>query len=415
MRVLVADNFPEEGLAKLRNAGLDVRSEPAAKGEALTAAVRDSAADVLVVRGTEVKGDALRAGRLGLVVRAGAGFNTIDVKTASELGIYVSNCPGKNAVAVAELAMGLILALDRQIPDAVADLRSGVWNKARYSKARGLFGRTLGIVGMGSIGTELARRARAFGMDVVAWSRSLTPEAAQAKGVAGLRSPREVAERADVVSVHLALNPETRGLLGADFFAALRPGTLFVNTARAEVLDEAALLDAVRARGLRAAVDVFAGEPAGGTGTVESPLFKEKGVYGTHHVGASTDQAQEAIAEETVRIIMEYASSGRVPNCVNIARRTPATHLLIVRHLDRVGVLAHVFGRLKDAGINVQQTENVVFEGALAAIARIQVDQEPGAATLAAIREGSDILDLAVVPMGERDEPRRHGDTENKK
>jgi D-3-phosphoglycerate dehydrogenase / 2-oxoglutarate reductase len=323
------------------------------------------------------------------------------VKTASELGIYVSNCPGKNAVAVAELAMGLILSLDRQIPDAVADLRAGAWNKARYGKARGLFGRTLGIVGMGTIGTELARRARAFGMEVVAWSRSLTPEAAQAKGVTRLGSPAEVAARADVVSVHLALNPDTRGLLGADFFAALRPGALFVNTARAEVVDEAALLEAVRSRGLRVAVDVFAGEPAGGTGAVESPLFREKGIYGTHHVGASTDQAQEAIAEETVRIIVEYASTGRVPNCVNIARRTPATHLLVVRHLDRVGVLAHVFGRLKDAGINVQQTENVVFEGAQAAIARIHVDQEPSASTLEAIRGGSgDILELSVVALG---------------
>jgi D-3-phosphoglycerate dehydrogenase / 2-oxoglutarate reductase len=398
MKVLVADKFPEAGLAALREAQCDVEYAPDLKKEGLAEAVKAGGAEVLIVRGTEVPGDALRAGRLAVVVRAGAGYNTIDVKTASELGIYVSNCPGKNAVAVAELAMGLLLALDRQIPDAVADLRSGVWNKARYSKARGLAGRTLGVIGTGSIGREMAARASAFGMKVVAWSRSLTDETARALGVTRLGSPAEVAAVADAVSVHLALKPETRGLLDGAFFAAMKPGAFFVNTARAELVDEAALLEAMRARKVRVAVDVFAGEPAGGTGTVESPLFKEPGVYGTHHIGASTEQAQEAIAEESVRITKEYKATGRVPNCVNIAQRTPATHLLVVRHRDRVGVLAHVFGMLKDAGINAQQTENIVFEGASAAIARIQVDQEPTQATLDAIRAGSaDVLALGIV------------------
>jgi D-3-phosphoglycerate dehydrogenase len=348
-----------------------------------------------------VPAEALRAGRLAVVVRAGAGYNTIDVKTASELGIYVTNCPGKNAVAVAELAMGLLLSLDRQIPDGVSDLRRGVWNKAKYSKANGLFGRTLGIIGTGSIGQELAARARAFGMNVVAWSRSLTDGKARALGVTRLSTPAEVAAAADAVSVHLALKPETRGLLGADFFQAMKPGAFFINTARAELVDQAALLEAVHAKKVRAAVDVFSGEPAGGAGTVgESALdfFKEPGVYGTHHIGASTEQAQDAIAEESVRITKEYKATGRVPNCVNIAQRTPATHLLVVRHRDRVGVLAHVFGKLKDAGINVEQTENIVFEGAIAAIARIQVDQDPSTATLDAIRAGSDdVIELSVV------------------
>ncbi len=398
MKVLVADKFPEAGLAALRDAECEVEYAPDLKKETLAEAVKSSGADVLIVRGTEVPGEALRAGRLAVVVRAGAGYNTIDVKTASELGIYVANCPGKNAVAVAELAMGLLLSLDRQIPDGVADLRGGVWNKARYSKSRGIAGRTLGIIGTGSIGQEMAARAQAFGMRVVAWSRSLTDEKARALGVTRLGSPAEVAAVADAVSVHLALKPETRGLLGAAFFAALRPGAFFVNTARAELVDEAALLESVRTRKVRAAVDVFSGEPAGGTGTVESALFEDPGVYGTHHIGASTEQAQEAIAEESVRITKEYRATGRVPNCVNIAQRTPATHLLVVRHRDRVGVLAHVFGMLKDAGINVQQTENIVFEGASAAIARIQVDQEPAAATLDAIRAGSaDVLALGIV------------------
>jgi len=398
MKVLVADKFPEKGLAALRGAGCDVEYAPDLKKEGLAEAVGSSGAEVLIVRGTEVPGDALRAGRLAVVVRAGAGYNTIDVKTASELGIYVTNCPGKNAVAVAELAMGLLLSLDRQIPDGVADLRTGVWNKAKYSKASGVFGRTLGIVGTGSIGQEMAARARAFGMNVVAWSRSLTDEKARALGVTRLGSPAEVAAAADVVSVHLALKPETRGLLGADFFKAMKPGAFFINTARAELVDEAALLEAMRGKKVRAAVDVFAGEPAAGAGAVESALFKEPSVYGTHHIGASTEQAQEAIADEAVRITKEYKATGSVPNCVNIAQRTPATHLLVVRHRDRVGVLAHVFGMLKDAGINVEQTENTVFEGATAAIARIQVDQEPAPATLDAIRAGSaDVLALSLV------------------
>jgi D-3-phosphoglycerate dehydrogenase len=400
MKVLVADKFPDDGLAALRTAGCEVVYDANLAKETLTEAVRASGADVLVVRSTEVPGETLRAGRLGLVIRAGAGYNTIDVKTASELGIYVSNCPGKNSVAVAELAMALILSLDRNIPDGVADLRAGQWNKTKYGKANGVFGRTLGIVGTGSIGKETIARARAFGMKVVAWSRSLTDEAAEEMGVTRLASPVEVARASDVVSVHLALKPETKGLLGRDFFAALKPGALFVNTSRAEVVDEAALLDAVQNRKVRAAVDVFAGEPAGGTGTVESALFKNPAVYGTHHIGASTEQAQEAIAAETVRIVLEYKTSGHVPNCVNIAKRTPATHLVVVRHRDRVGVLAHVFGALKDANINVQQSENVVFDDAVAAIARIQVDQEPPPAALERIRAGNaDVLEISVVPI----------------
>jgi D-3-phosphoglycerate dehydrogenase len=397
MKVLVADKFPQDGLEKLRAAGCEVVLNPELSGEALTAAVAETGAEVLVVRSTEVKADTLAAGRLGLVVRAGAGYNTIDTKTASERGIYVSNCPGKNSIAVAELTWGLILALDRRIPDAVADLRAGVWNKGLYGKARGLHGRTLAVLGMGSIGREVVRRAHAFGLHVRAWSRSLTAEAAAEAGVAFCATPVEAVTSADIVSIHLALKPETRGLVGKAIFDALAPGASLINTARAEIVDEAALLAAVTAKGIRVAVDVFAGEPAASSGRVESALFKEPGVIGTHHIGASTEQAQDAIAQETVRIVVEYQTSGKVPNCVNIAARTPATHLLVVRHRDRVGVLAHVFAHLKDAGINVQKTDNTVFDGAKAATALIQVDQAPAASLLDAIRKGSeDILEIAV-------------------
>jgi D-3-phosphoglycerate dehydrogenase / 2-oxoglutarate reductase len=400
MRVLVADKFEKSGLDGLAAAGCEVLFEPDVSEDALTDRIGTSNAEVLVVRSTKVTRAMLEAGRLSLVVRAGAGYNTIDVEAASERGISVANCPGKNSIAVAELAFALILALDRRVPDNVADLRRGVWNKKEYGRAKGLFGRKLGLLGMGGIGREMVPRARAFGMPVAAWSRSLTPEAAAAHGVERRDSPRAVARDADVVSVHVALKPETRGLIGQDFFAAMKPGAFFINTSRAEIVNQAALERAVREKGIRAGLDVFAGEPSGGAGAVDDPIFQLPGVIGTHHIGASTDQAQEAIAAETVRIVREYSENGRAPNVVNLARKSPATHLLVVRHLDHVGVLAAVFDALKEAGINVQETENIVFEGARAAVARIRLDQPPTAEILDGIRRSTgDILEVSLLAL----------------
>ena len=165
-------------------------------------------------------------------------------------------------------------------------------------------------------------------------------------------------------------------------------------------MDQAALYEAVRDRGIRAGLDVFAGEPSGGAGTVADPIFELDGVIGTHHIGASTEQAQEAIADETVRIIREYVQTGRVPNVVNLAKKSPATHLLVVHHYDRVGVLSAVFSQLKHAGINVQETENIVFEGAAAAVARIHLDSAPPPAVLDAMRaESTDIIELSVLKL----------------
>ena len=411
MKVLVADPFESSGLDGLRAAGCDVVHDPALQDEALAAALAETGADVLVVRSTKVTAEMLDAGNLGLIVRAGAGYNTIDVAAASARGIYVSNCPGKNAVAVAELTMGLILALDRRIPDNVAELRAGRWNKKEYAKGIGLYGSTLGILGFGHIAQEVARRAQGFGLDIVVWSRRFAELGSPDLAAHGLESTREsqvstaatplaVAEVADILSVHLALGPDTRGLVGADVLGRLRPGALLVNTARAEVVDHAALLAAVRDRGLRVGLDVYPDEPTSGTGEFTMPLLQEPGVYGTHHIGASTEQAQEAIAAETVRIVRSFIDTGRVPNVVNLARRTPATHMLVVRHRDRPGVLAHVFEHLSVGGLNVQETENIIFDGAEAAVARINLDGEPSAALLATIEGGNDdILSLQLVAI----------------
>ena len=400
MRVLIADKFEPSGRDGLQALGCEISYHPDAKDETLVDAIKQNAPDVLVVRGTKVTEPMLEAGPVKLVVRAGAGYNTIDVAAASKRGIYVSNCPGKNSIAVAELAFALILALDRRIADNVVTLRRGEWNKKEFSKARGLFGRTLGLIGVGKIGQEMIPRARAFGMPVVAWSRSLTLERAAVLGVELKESPNAVAAAADIVSVHLALNPETRNLLGPDFFSAMRPGAYFINTARGEVVDQAALVAAMKNRGIRAGLDVYAAEPTSGTGEFQDPIVKEEGLYGTHHIGASTDQAQEAIAAETVRIVREFKETGKVPNVVNLARQTPATHRLVVRHLDRPGVLAGVLDAIKAEQINVQEMENIIFEGAAAAVARINLDNAPTKESLRRLEAGNpDIIELDLLEL----------------
>lgn len=397
MKILVADAFEKSGLDGLAALGCEVLYEPKLEGAALGARLAETGAEVLVVRSTKVTAAEIdKASDLALIVRAGAGVNTIDLHAASARAIAVSNCPGKNSIAVAELAWGLILALDRRIVEQAVDLRNGVWNKALYGKARGLAGRTLGVVGLGAIGLEVVARAKAFGMPVVAWSRSLDDDRATRLGVARAESVQVLAASSDVVTVHCALTVETKGMLDAKFFAAMKPGAFFVNTSRGEVVDAAALRKAVAERGIRAGLDVFEKEPAGGSGTFEDDIVKNPSVIGTHHVGASTEQAQNAIAAETVRIVAAFAASGEVPNAVNLASRTPATHVLSVRHRDRIGVLAHVFGVLRAAAINVEETENVVFAGAEAACARIQVGSAPQAGVLEEIRACADVLSVSV-------------------
>jgi D-3-phosphoglycerate dehydrogenase len=400
MRVLIADKFEQSGRDGLQSLGCEISYQPDLKDDALVEAIRKEAPDVLVVRGTKVTEPMFDAGPVKLVVRAGAGYNTIDVAAASKRGIYVSNCPGKNSIAVAEVAFALLLAVDRRIADNVIALRRGEWNKKEFSKARGLFGRTLGLVGVGKIGQEMIPRARAFGMPVVAWSRSLTAERAAELGVELKSSPREVASASDVVSVHVALTPETKNFLSTDFFNAMREGAYFINTARGDVVDQQALATAMRTRGIRAGLDVYAVEPTSSAGEFHDEIVKEEGLYGTHHIGASTDQAQEAIAAETVRIVKEFKETGKVPNVVNLARQTPATHRLVVRHRDRPGVLAGVLDAIKAEQINVQEMENIVFEGAAAAVARINLDNAPAKDTLSKLQaSNADIIELDLLEL----------------
>jgi D-3-phosphoglycerate dehydrogenase len=241
-------------------------------------------------------------------------------------------------------------------------------------------------------------------MPIVVWSRRFATGKAdvgdQAVPMQFATTPEEVAARSDILSVHLALTADTRGLVNAPLIDRLKPSSYFINTARAEVVDYAALARAIVEKGIRVGLDVFASEPAGAAGPFTDAIGSLPGVYGTHHIGASTDQAQEAIAAETVRIVSAYKDTGKVPNVVNLAKTTPATHMLVVRHLDRPGVLAHVFDHLRSSDINVQETENVIFDGAQAAVARINLDGAPSDALMKTIQEeNSDILDLHLVTI----------------
>ncbi|MFL5345458.1 MAG: 3-phosphoglycerate dehydrogenase family protein [Hyalangium sp.] len=399
MRILVADEFPKVHLESLRGLGLTVDFRPGLKGDALAEAATD--VSILVVRSTEVPAKVFEVARgLSLVIRAGAGVNTIDVKAASAHGVFVANCPGQNAIAVAELTFGLMLAVDRRIPDNVAALRQGVWNKKRFSQARGLYGRTLGLVGLGAIGTAVAERALSFGMRVVGYSRSFTAERAKALGIERAESLLSLARQCDVLSVHVPASGDTKGMVSRQVLAALPDGAVFINTSRADVVDPEALLEEARRGRLFVATDVFPDEPKGGEASFQSELGKLPQVYGTHHIGASTEQAQDAIARETVRLVDRFLNEGVVPNCVNIAEKTPARYQLIVRHHDRVGVLANVLDAVRQAGINAQEIENTIFEGAHAACCKIQLDSRPPEEVLERIRSrAEEIIFVDLVEL----------------
>lgn len=400
MRVLVADKLSENVLKRLSTEGCEVVFDPSLKDDALQSKLKQFDPNILVVRSTKVQQNHFEAAKqLALVIRAGAGVNTIDVDFAAARGIYVANCPGKNAIAVAELVIGQLINLDRRIADNVATLRKGQWAKNTYGIAKGLYGRRLAVLGTGRIGYEVIVRAKALGMTLRAWDKVLTPECAAKWGIEFAATALEACTGADAVTVHLPITDETRDLVNAEILAALNPGAYVINTSRGGIVDEKALVEAIHQRGLRAALDVYANEPAATDNVFDDPIANEPALYGTHHIGASTDQATEAVGEEVYRIIGSFVSDGRVPNCVNLADKTPATHLLVVRHADEVGVLASVLNVLRESGVNVQEMENIVFSGAKAACAHVQVDSWPGGDLLKRIEGAATIFNVSLIEL----------------
>ncbi len=397
MKVLIADKLSSKAVAALKALGAEVRVNAELTSDDLPAAIKDS--DILVVRSTKVTAKTIEsAPNLSMIIRAGAGVNTIDLGAANMRGIYVSNCPGKNTEAVAELAIGLLISADRRLADATSDLRGGKWRKKEYGKARGLKGRTMGIVGFGSIGKAVAARARSLEMNVTAWSRSLTQEIAKEHGVSYAPDILSLAGQSDAVSIHIAYKQDTHHLVGRAFLDSMKEGAILVNTSRGEVVDTAALKEAISSKKLRVGMDVFENEPAGGEAEFTDKELAAL-ITATPHIGASTDQASEAIADEVVRIVKSFIQSGVPLNTVNIRARSSATQSLVVRHYNRVGVLAGILDKLRISGINVEEMTNIIFESSKAACCTLLLDNAPKQAILDEMSKDENIIEVALKPI----------------
>ena len=317
MKILIADSFPAHWQEVLKEKKHEIIYQPKA-GEGLPAAAKELQPEIIIVRSTKVTAETIDgSAKLKLVIRAGAGYDTIDIKHAKTKNVAVCNCPGTNSIAVAELTLGFILALDRRICDNTADLRAGVWNKTKYSKARGVYGRTLGIIGLGHIGREVAKRAEAFGMKILGFDPFVKAETLKGMNVTLVDDLYKLAAQSDVLSVHVPNNAGTKNLFDEKFFAACKDGAYFINAARGGLVKESALVEACQKKGMRAALDVYEIEPAEGAGTFADPVMKNENIYGTHHIGASTDQAQDSVAELAVKIIDWFILNGTYLHQVN--------------------------------------------------------------------------------------------------
>eukprot|EP00486_Rosalina_sp_Unknown_P013197 CAMPEP_0201592806 /NCGR_PEP_ID=MMETSP0190_2-20130828/190600_1 /ASSEMBLY_ACC=CAM_ASM_000263 /TAXON_ID=37353 /ORGANISM="Rosalina sp." /LENGTH=567 /DNA_ID=CAMNT_0048051739 /DNA_START=72 /DNA_END=1775 /DNA_ORIENTATION=- len=400
-RVLLADKmgpFVEETLKKN---GCEVVWDASLNGDSLKQEMSKFQPNVIVVRSTKVTKEHLSASSsLSLVVRAGAGVNTIAVDEASNMGIFVANCPGKNAIAVAELAMGHLINLDRRIADNVIQIREGKWNKKEFGKARGLFGRKIAVLGIGNIGRETCKRAVSFGMNVNGYSRSLTEEQAKSLGINYCKSMEEAVTGCDALSIHLPHNDNTHYIINKSIIGLMNDGAYVVNTSRGGVVNEKDMLLMIKEKNIRYAADVYENEPKSSDKEfTDKEILSNTSIYGSHHIGASTDQASDAVGAETLRVIQTFLNTGEVVNCVNLERQSPAKYSLVIRHKDVVGVLAEILNILKNNDINVQEMSNIVFKGAKSACATLQIDHKPSQSAVQTINDIGNVYGVEVSSL----------------
>ena len=394
VKVLIADKFPEQYIQQLRDIDLDVIYSPKLGENDLPEAAKN--VDILVVRSTVVNADTINSSQnMNLIIRAGSGVNNINIAAANQKGIYVANCPGMNAVAVAELTMGLMISLDRRIPDNVIDFKNGKWNKGEYSKAEGLLGKTLGIIGVGNIGKEVAKRALAFGMNVYG------KDISRIEGVAikDFSEMNQLLPLCDIITIHLPATPQTKGLFNKEMFSYLKPNALLINTARADLIDQDAMLEAIQTKNIRVALDVIKNEPEQKSGEISSPLQSNPNIYVTHHIGASTEQAQNAVAEETIRIIKDYIESGIIAHWVNRAKISDSRYQLVIKHYDKPGVLASIMSVIREKDINIEEIENIIFDGGIVACCTMKLKKPVSTEMIKQMHDNPDVMSISHVAI----------------
>jgi D-3-phosphoglycerate dehydrogenase len=351
-KVLITDNLHPAGVEALRREGLDVVSVPTLPADEL----RDRIADChgLVVRSaTKVTGELLDAGKSLIVVgRAGAGVDNIDVEAASQRGVIVMNTPGANTIAVAEHTIGLIIAMARKLPQAYGALKEGRWEKERFAGVE-LYNKVLGIVGLGRIGSEVARRAVGLKMHVIAYDPYLPTEAAQKIGVEVVELD-ELFRRADFISVHTPLNKETRGFIGAAELSRMKDGVRLINCARGGVIDETALAVAIKSGKVAgAALDVFETEPL----PKDHPLLGLEQVIATPHLGASTEEAQSGVAVAIAQQVSDVLVRGVIRNAVNAPSVDPEALGALRPYLTLVEKMGSFLGQLAEGRMKEVQIE----------------------------------------------------------
>src|SRR5881398_3435143 len=312
MKILIAEKVSPAALKVFRDEPEFEIVTSDQMGEVMTA-VRD--ADALVVRSaTDVNAKLIDAAqKLRVIGRAGVGVDNVDTEAATRKGIVVMNTPGANAIAVAEHTLGLMLSLARFIPRADQSTRAGKWEKKSLQGTE-LRGKTLGIIGLGRIGVEVARRARAFAMETIAYDPFVSANVGKDLGIT-LLPLDELYSQADYISLHVGLTPQTQGMINATSLAKMKKGVRIVNCARGELIEEPALEEALKSgHAAGAALDVFRKEPPG-----ENSLFSLPNVIATPHIAGSTDEAQEAVGVQIAQQVKEYLQRGVIQNAVNIS------------------------------------------------------------------------------------------------